>query len=180
MIYAMNDQQENSGKDAPKEISRRNFMMKLSLGFAAVSAAVAAIPVVSALLAPLLESTPETWRKVGAVNDFALGSTSLVTFINADPKPYAGVTAKSAAWLRRNDKDNFIAFAANCTHLGCPVRWEEKAGLFMCPCHGGVYYKDGTVAAGPPPKPLTKYKVRVYKGEVQIKTEPIPITGITA
>ncbi|MGH2563731.1 MAG: ubiquinol-cytochrome c reductase iron-sulfur subunit [Ginsengibacter sp.] len=176
----MNDQTENKGKDSPKEISRRNFMMKLSLSLAAASAAVAAIPVISALLAPLLESTPEKWRKVGAVNDFSVGSTNLVTFVNADPKPYAGVTAKSAAWLRRNDKDNFIAFAANCTHLGCPVRWEEKAELFMCPCHGGVYYKDGTVAAGPPPKPLTKYEVRVYKDEVQIKTKPIPITGITA
>ena len=176
----MNEEKDNKEKNSPKEISRRNFMMKLSLGFAAASAAVVAIPVISALLAPLLESSPEKWRKVGTVNDFALGTTSLVTFINADPKPYAGVTAKSAAWLRRDDKNNFIAFAANCTHLGCPVRWEAKAELFMCPCHGGVYYKDGTVAAGPPPKPLTKYEVRVYKDEVQIKTKPIPITGITA
>ena len=177
----MNDQStENENRDSEKDIDRRKFLMKLSLGFAAVSAAVAAIPVLSALVAPLLEQPTEKWRKVGMVNDFVQGSTKLVTFINADPKPYAGVTAKSAAWLRRNKGDNFIAFAANCTHLGCPVRWEEQAHLFMCPCHGGVYYEDGTVAAGPPPKPLTNYEVRVYKGEVQIKTKPIPITGITA
>ena len=176
----MNDQTQNKDKDSKKDISRRNFMMKLSLGFAAASAAVAAIPVISALLAPLLEKSPEKWRKVGTVNDFELGSTKLVTFENADPKPSAGVTAKTAAWLRRNDKDNFIAFSANCTHLGCPVRWEAKAELFMCPCHGGVYYKDGTVAAGPPPKALTNYKVRVYNNEVQIKTAPIPITSISA
>lgn len=177
----MNDQStENENRDSEKDIDRRKFLMKLSLGFAAVSAAVAAIPVLSALVAPLLEQPAEKWRKVGMVNDFVQGSTKLVTFINADPKPYAGVTAKSAAWLRRNKEDNFIAFAANCTHLGCPVRWEEQAHLFMCPCHGGVYYEDGTVAAGPPPKPLTNYEVRVYKGEVQIKTKPIPITGITA
>ena len=50
----------------------------------------------------------------------------------------------------------------------------------MCPCHGGVYYKDGTVAAGPPPKPLTKYEVRILKDEVQIKTSPLHITNITA
>ena len=117
---------------------------------------------------------------MGTVDQFELNTTSLVKFINADPKAYAGITAKSAAWLRRETEKEFIAFSANCTHLGCPVRWEADAELFMCPCHGGVYYKDGTVAAGPPPKHLTQYEVRVYKGEVQIKTAPLPITNITA
>jgi menaquinol-cytochrome c reductase iron-sulfur subunit len=170
----MNDQLK------PEEISRRKFFMKLSLGLAGFSAAIAAIPVISAVLAPLLESKVEKWRTVGSLNDFKVNTTTLVTFINADPEPYAGMTAKSAAWLRRNENNNFIAFAANCTHLGCPVRWEKDAHLFMCPCHGGVYYADGTVAAGPPPKPLTKYEVRIYKDEVQIKTAPLPITNIGA
>ncbi len=177
----MNDEStENKKGESEKEIGRRKFLMRLSLGFAGASAAVAAIPVISALLAPLLGRTIQKWRKVGTINDFPLGTTNLVTFENADPKEYAGVTAKSAAWLRRDEKNNFVAFAANCTHLGCPVRWEAHAQLFMCPCHGGVYYKDGTVAAGPPPKPLTHYEVRVYNNEIQIKTKPIPITNITA
>ena len=154
--------------------------MKISLGLAGLSAAVAAIPVVSALIAPLLEKKEEKWRTVGKINDFQIGTTSLVTFINADPEPYAGMTAKSAAWLRRNNQTDFIAFAANCTHLGCPVRWEKDAHLFMCPCHGGVYYANGTVAAGPPPKALTRYAVRIFNEDVQIKTAPLPITGISA
>jgi menaquinol-cytochrome c reductase iron-sulfur subunit len=90
--------------------------------------------------------------------------------------PWAGVTAKTAAWLRRVDQETFIAFSINCTHLGCPVRWLEQAELFMCPCHGGVYYKDGTVAAGPPPLPLPRYPVRLNNGKVEIQTNPIPIT----
>ncbi|MGN6195330.1 MAG: ubiquinol-cytochrome c reductase iron-sulfur subunit [Ginsengibacter sp.] len=169
----MNDQEN-------EEISRRKFFMKISLGLAGLSAAVAAVPVISALIAPLLESKQEKWRTVGKVNDFAAGTTTLVNFINADPEPYAGITARSAAWLRRNNQTDFIAFAANCTHLGCPVRWEKDAHLFMCPCHGGVYYANGTVAAGPPPKPLTRYQVRIFKEDVQIKTAPLPITGISA
>jgi len=48
--------------------------------------------------------------------------------------------------------------------------------LFMCPCHGGIYYKDGTVAAGPPPKPLYRFAVRVVDGTVQIRSAPVPIT----
>jgi menaquinol-cytochrome c reductase iron-sulfur subunit len=85
------------------------------------------------------------------------------------------MTAKTAAWLRRTGDRDFIAFAINCSHLGCPVRWQSSAGLFMCPCHGGVYYADGSVAAGPPPAPLARYPVRVWGGEVQIQTQPIKI-----
>lgn len=154
--------------------------MKLGMGLGGVAATAAAIPVIGALLAPLLQGKKRAWRTVGAVSDFTVGSTSLVKFINSDPVPYAGITGKTAAWLRRNGENDFTAFSVNCSHLGCPVRWEADAQLFMCPCHGGVYYKDGTVAAGPPPKELTRYAVRVYNGAVQIKTAPIPITNINA
>jgi menaquinol-cytochrome c reductase iron-sulfur subunit len=46
----------------------------------------------------------------------------------------------------------------------------------MCPCHGGVYYSDGNVAAGPPPLPLFRYEVRVANGEVQMKQAIVPIS----
>ena len=109
------------------------------------------------------------------VDDFPIGSTVSVTFDDASPLPWSGVTARTAAWLRREDAASFTAFAVNCTHLGCPVRWFENAGLFLCPCHGGVFNRDGSVAAGPPPKPLTRYPVRVRGGRVEIQTAPTPI-----
>lgn len=159
---------------------RRGFLVKVSIGLAALSAAAAGIPVLSAVLAPLLKKTPEVWRNIGDLEDFEIGKTKLVEFKNADPEAWAGVTAETAAWLRRDSTEKFTAFSANCTHLGCPVRWVQDAQLFMCPCHGGVYYKDGSVAAGPPPKSLVKYPVRIAKGKVQIQTSPVPITNITA
>jgi menaquinol-cytochrome c reductase iron-sulfur subunit len=61
-----------------------------------------------------------------------------------------------------------------CTHLGCPVSWLAGARLFMCPCHGGVYYPDGRVAAGPPPEPLPRYPVRVRNGQVELMVSAIP------
>lgn len=155
---------------------RRAFLIKLSLGLGGLSALIAGVPVVSALLAPLLEKTPQVWRKVADLDEFAVGEVKLVTLENADPQVWAGITAKSAAWLRRDSETVFKAFSANCTHLGCPVRWEAGAQLFMCPCHGGVYYKDGTVASGPPPKALVQYPVRINKGQVEIQTAPVPIT----
>jgi Rieske Fe-S protein len=55
----------------------------------------------------------------------------------------------------------FLVLAVNCAHLGCPVSWFQESGLFMCPCHGGVYYTDGERASGPPPRGLFRCVYRV-------------------
>src|SRR5262249_32366013 len=55
----------------------------------------------------------------------------------------------------------FLIFAVNCAHLGCPVEWFQESGLFMCPCHGGVYYANGERASGPPPRGLYRCVYRV-------------------
>lgn len=147
--------------------------MSLALGTAA--AALLGVPIIGFLVSPLLKRAPSEWRAVGAADTFAIGSTVQVTFLDASPLPWAGVAARTAAWLRREGPDDFIAFAANCTHLGCPVRWLPAADLFMCPCHGGVYYKSGDVAAGPLPRPLFRYPVRVANGVVEIQATSLPI-----
>jgi len=156
-------------------VDRRQFLGRLSIGLGAACAAILGVPVVGFVLAPLFRKSPETWRNVGKVEQFAIGQTINVAFDDPSPLPWAGVTARSAAWLRRESEESFIAFSANCTHLGCPVRWMPQANLFLCPCHGGVYYQDGAVAAGPPPRPLFRFEVRVNAGQVQIKTAAIPI-----
>jgi menaquinol-cytochrome c reductase iron-sulfur subunit len=160
-------------------LDRRKFLVRLSLLAGAIPAAIVSVPIFGALLGPLLQRQKQAWRRIAHIGDIPVGETKLITYVNADPLPWAGVTAKTAAWLRRESEDKLIAFSAHCTHLGCPVRWEDKAQLFMCPCHGGVYYKDGTVAAGPPPKPLAKLEVRINRGAIEIKTAPVPITTMT-
>jgi len=157
-------------------VSRRNFFAKLCIALSGVCAVILGVPLVGFIAAPLFRKVQQGWVTVGRTGDFEIGKTVNVKFTDSSPLPWAGITAKSAAWLRRVSETEFIAFSVNCTHLGCPVRWLADAELFMCPCHGGVYYKDGTVAAGPPPLPLVRYPVRVENGEVQLKTEAIPIT----
>ena len=160
----------------PGPLTRKDFLAKLTIAVSAVGAAVIGVPFVGFLLAPFFERQPQAWRAVGRVESFQIGTTVKVSFIDASPLPWAGVVARTAAWLRRETQDSFIAFSVNCTHFGCPVRWLPTAALFMCPCHGGVYYGDGTVAAGPPPRPLPQYPVRVRNGQVEIRTSPIPIS----
>jgi len=57
------------------------------------------------------------------------------------------------------------------------VRWFSQSGLFMCPCHGGVYYEDGSRAAGPPERGLFTYPCKVENGLVQIRAGELPTPG---
>jgi menaquinol-cytochrome c reductase iron-sulfur subunit len=154
---------------------RRAFLARMSIAVMSAASAIVAVPIVGFILGPLIRKRPNVWRVVGRIDDFIVGQTVKVAFRDPSPLEWAGVTAETAAWLRRTSDDNFIAFALNCTHLGCPVRWLPDARLFMCPCHGGVYYDDGKVAAGPPPRPLFRYPVRVRGGMVEIRTTGVPI-----
>jgi menaquinol-cytochrome c reductase iron-sulfur subunit len=158
----------------PPSPERRRFLARVCVGLGAGCGALA-VPLVGFTLGPLLQKVPVVWRVVGKVADFKLGETTGVSLIDASPLPWAGITAKSAAWLRRTGDRDFIAFSVNCAHLGCPVRWMPSARLFLCPCHGGVYYEDGSVAAGPPPHGLTQYPVRVEGDDVQVRADPVPI-----
>ncbi|BDD06066.1 QcrA and Rieske domain-containing protein [Aureibacter tunicatorum] len=161
-----------------KELGRRSFLTKLSFWLGGISAGIVTIPVIGALLQPLIKRKKQVWRSVGKNNDFEVGKTVLVTFEDSDPDEWAKTISRTASWLRKDNENEYTAFAINCAHLGCPVRWEANSELFLCPCHGGVYYKDGSVASGPPPKPLTRYMVRLNKGNVEIMTQALPITTL--
>lgn len=67
--------------------------------------------------------------------------------------------------------DHYKVFSGICTHLGCIVHWEEQKSRFHCPCHQGIYDKEGKVIAGPPPRPLDEYKVELKNKLVFIKVE---------
>ena len=69
-----------------------------------------------------------------------------------------------------NDPDNpekgFKALSSTCPHLGCKVHWEAAKERFYCPCHQGVFDREGTALEGPPAKErqnLPTYQVKVNR-----------------
>jgi menaquinol-cytochrome c reductase iron-sulfur subunit len=91
--------------------------------------------------------------------------------------PTDGDTADIACWVRNVDGQTFQVFAINCAHLGCPVRWFPQSSLFMCPCHGGAYYQDGSRASGPPERGLFEYHYRIESGRLFINAGEMPTPG---
>jgi menaquinol-cytochrome c reductase iron-sulfur subunit len=161
----------------PAVLTRRRFLNRISLALSGLAAAVVSVPIVAYLLSPLLQPPPEEWRDLGPVQNFQIGETVEVAMDEPSSLPWAGQTALTAVWLRRNADQDFTAFGLNCTHLGCPVNWRAGAELFLCPCHGGVYYADGSVAGGPPPRPLVRYAVRIGdNNSVQVLRRPLTQT----
>ena len=67
--------------------------------------------------------------------------------------------------LVRAADEKLYAFSATCTHLDCIVGFQKEQNRIWCNCHGGAYDLTGRNVAGPPPRPLTPYKVNlVAKG----------------
>ena len=90
-----------SGAAPPPSPGRREFLTRVSVALGALGAAIVAIPVVGFLLAPFLEKQSQVWRPVGTVDSFRPGMTVKVDFPDSSPLPWAGVVARTAAWLRR-------------------------------------------------------------------------------
>ena len=155
--------------------SRRRFLTWLSLGLTGFITAALGVPILGYLLGPLVRPAPDEWRDTGKADDYRVGETRLVAIENPSPLPWAGTTAESAVWIRRDADRSFSVFSVHCTHLGCPVNWLPDAKLFLCPCHGGAYYQDGSVAAGPPPLPLYRLEWRIAEGTLQVRTLVLPV-----
>lgn len=64
-------------------------------------------------------------------------------------------------------RGDFRGFSAACTHTGCIVT-EIADRTINCPCHGSRYHLDGTVAAGPAPRPLDSRAVEIVDGQIVV------------
>jgi Rieske Fe-S protein len=164
-------------------LSRRALFMKIGMLFNGLVGAALAVPIVGFLLSSITHwraNAYVSWVPLGPIDKFPEGETRLADFRNPYVTPTDGKTAETACWVRRVTGDQFQVFAINCAHLGCPVRWFPQSGLFMCPCHGGAYYRDGSRASGPPERGLFEYPYKLQDGILAIQAGELPTPGPSA
>ena len=129
------------------------------------------LPVVGFAVAPMFDNPEETWEGVGSPDDFDSTTyrQTVITIVAG-----VGDSGKTTVYVRRGSEDlgedpnEFIAISTRCAHLGCPVRFVQSAGNFICPCHGGIYDFEGRVLGGPPVRPLDRFQTRVRAGQLEI------------
>ena len=166
--------QEHTGQDSPRGVARRVFLAYLSGAGAAFIGLVTGIPIVGYLLSPLADRAKTQWIRVGKTSDFQGSEPQRVTFTITRRDGWTEDREARTCWIVADGSVSFRVFNGRCTHLGCAYSWQttgERGGAFHCPCHDGVYDRQGNVLAGPPPRPLDRLEYRVEDGALDVLFE---------
>jgi nitrite reductase/ring-hydroxylating ferredoxin subunit len=170
-----------SDRESPAVVSRRWLLLAAGGALNGLVGLALAVPILRYLLAPVRkDSSYKSWISLGPAASFPPGETRLASYRNPFTRSWDGQTDQVACYVRREGETQFTVFAINCAHLGCPVRWFPQSQLFMCPCHGGVYYSDGSRASGPPERGLFTYDYKIASGQLQIDAGQMPSLANTA
>lgn len=134
--------------------TRRDFLNYI-LGFGFLGWLIAVLyPIYSYLKPPKAPEVDVSNLKLGKVEDFPKDSGKIFKMGN------------QPGLLIRLPDGKFRAFDAVCTHLSCTVQYKPDEKIIWCACHNGKYDLNGKNISGPPPAPLTPYKVSIKSDEV--------------
>ncbi|MGB7621188.1 MAG: ubiquinol-cytochrome c reductase iron-sulfur subunit [Terriglobia bacterium] len=135
--------------------TRRHFlseMTAMALGVAGVGSLV----VTTKYLSPNVLFEPPTSFRIGLPDDYPVNSVAYLP----DQQVYVVRTP-----------EGFYAESAICTHLGCITQWKPELNRIACPCHGSQFSREGSVEAGPAPRPLAHFAIRLMPdGELLVDT----------
>lgn len=143
-------------------VSRRQFLNYTLTGVGGFMAAGILMPMLRFAVDPVLKATGKgdyipTNQKIADITSEPVRVNFSYTQVDA----WYESEITETAWVYKDDSGEIVALSPICTHLGCTVNWNGEPGHpdhFFCPCHYGLYTKDGVqVANTPPTRPLDLY-----------------------
>jgi arsenite oxidase small subunit len=145
---------ENLNRKEDVNLNKRAFL-KASFG-TTVALGLATTPF--GVLSAMGNADDEAERtEIAGADELALG----------EAKNFNYPTEEDTAVLVRTPDDQYVAYNNKCTHLQCPVFYEHKDNVLLCPCHKGYFdVNNGHPIAGPPQRELPKILVEVKDGKV--------------
>lgn len=147
---------------------RRTFFLTVVYGLWGVMTAALAIPAAVYLLLPPRLRKEADWSEAGDVTKMTPNAPVEMVFRRNRVDGWRLLSEKSTAWAVKLDDGQVVAFAPQCTHLGCAYHWEETKKQFLCPCHTSIFSIDGKVLAGPAPRPLDRYDAKVQNNKLMV------------
>jgi menaquinol-cytochrome c reductase iron-sulfur subunit len=151
--------------------TRRTFYSAVIAGLGGLMTAALAAPAAAYLLIRPKSQKQSDFVPAADLSQFTVGKPEEVVFRRTRVDGWRVLNEKSTAWVLRQDEGNAVAFAPQCTHLGCAYHWDEKEKNFLCPCHTSTFSIDGKVLTGPAPRPLDRYVTKIDQGKILIGTE---------
>lgn len=152
----------------PAGTDRRTFYLTSIYGLWAVMSAALGIPAIVYLLFPPKLKKGVQWVNAANLSKLPPGIPEEVTFPRRRVDGWKVISEKATAWVVKKSETEAIAFAPQCTHLGCAYHWEDRSKTFLCPCHASVFSIDGNVLSGPAPRALDRYEVKISGNTLQL------------
>lgn len=140
--------------DDPGFHTRTKFLSMVAIAMGGVMSAAILVPVVGFAVADTVKAEEWRWVDIGPFSDFPEGKTQSISMLGPAPE------AQRRVYMRNKD-GRLLAIWNRCVHLGCPVKYNDGADNFVCPCHGGSYDGLGKVVSGPPPRPLDRFDIKI-------------------
>jgi Rieske Fe-S protein len=151
-------------------LNRRDFMKTATGAIAGLITVGMAIPAVAYIVGPALKKNEtEEWIALGSASKVEIGTPTLFKTKIERQTGWILNVSEVSVYVVTEDGREYVAMSNTCTHLGCRVRWITDQDQFFCPCHNATFDKDGQVVAGPPPRPLDRYEVKVEDDQLFIK-----------
>ena len=155
--------------EQPAPPTRRHFYYLASIyALGAAMGAMVAVPAFVYLFFPPRANKTEEWVPAADLTQLQVNAPQEVTFRRNKVDGWKVSSEKATAWVVKTGDNQAVAFAPQCTHLGCAYHWDQSAKNFLCPCHTSVFAIDGRVLSGPAPRPLDRYEVKMAGNQLQI------------
>jgi menaquinol-cytochrome c reductase iron-sulfur subunit len=150
-------------------VNRRQFLGAVTWAIGALLGAGLGIPAVAYLVGPALRrQETQEWIALGSSSKVELGTPTLFKARVERTTGWIVEENELSVYVLTDNGRDFLAMSNICTHLGCRIRWIAEQGQFFCPCHNGIFAKDGTVLGGPPPRPLDRFPVKLENDTIFI------------
>ena len=147
-------------------MQRRTFLARLTQFLSALIAFMFALPVFTFIRGSASNKT-NSFFPIGRLSDLEEAVTR-VSFTRFIRDGWMVRSVEDYVWIRKKADGSLVIFEPHCTHLGCAYAWNQSNHHFECPCHGGKFDENGQRIAGPPPRPLDRYELKIVNGEIQI------------
>jgi menaquinol-cytochrome c reductase iron-sulfur subunit len=153
------------------EGSRRRFLGIVVGLFTSLMGLALAVPFLGSIIGSSARSRKNLFAKAVPLAGLPDGSPVDVAYKQMTSDGFLRSQAVRHVWVVKRSATEATVFSPVCPHLGCRYDWDAADRLFKCPCHGSVFRMDGTVAAGPAPRPLDTLPAEIRQGVLYVEWE---------